>query len=147
LRITRLDARLSPWYCHNSIEITLRKIVVLELLFPPDIGSARPPCPKGFIVSTNPYAASISPQNFANPKDFIPERWLGKNKTDASDATRPFSLGSRSSLGRSLAWLEMNIALCRLIWRYRIERIGDEVDGLGMGESDAITTKEAEVDG
>ncbi|KFY03256.1 hypothetical protein O988_01599 [Pseudogymnoascus sp. VKM F-3808] len=99
------------------------------------------PIPEGFIVSTNPYAASVSPQNFANPKDFIPERWLGKNETDELNATRPFSLGSRSCLGRSLAWLEMNVALSRLVWRYRIERVGDEVDWEGESRMQLLWKK------
>lgn len=86
------------------------------------------PVPEGFIVSTNPYAASLSPTNFSNPQEFIPERWLGKNEKDVLDATRPFSLGNRSCLGCNLAWLKMNVALSRLVWRYKIERVGPEVD-------------------
>ncbi|CAG8976720.1 hypothetical protein HYALB_00012518 [Hymenoscyphus albidus] len=86
------------------------------------------PVPEGFVVSTNPYAASLSPTNFTRPHEFIPGRWIGDNKQDMLDAAQPFSLGRRSCLGRCLAWLEMHIVLSRLIWRYEIERVGPMVD-------------------
>jgi cytochrome P450 len=44
------------------------------------------------IVSTNPFAASMSSQNFLNPWKFDPEDTLG--------ASQPFSLGTRSCLGK-----------------------------------------------
>jgi cytochrome P450 len=79
--------------------------------------------PQGYIVSTNPYAASMGAENFSNPESFIPERWLGQNEGDILEATRPFSIGSRSCLGRSLAWLELHLALSRLLFRYEIDAV------------------------
>lgn len=81
------------------------------------------PVPQGCIVSTNPYAASMSPENFSNPESFIPERWLGENDADILEAARPFSIGSRSCLGRSLAWLELHLTLSRLLFKYEIDAI------------------------
>lgn len=52
------------------------------------------------IVSTNPFAASMSSQNFLNPWKFDPERWLGEEKGDTMGASQPFSLGPRSCLGK-----------------------------------------------
>ncbi|CAG8959926.1 hypothetical protein HYFRA_00012643 [Hymenoscyphus fraxineus] len=80
--------------------------------------------PGGTIVSTSPCAASMSPKNFHNPTEFIPERWLGENKDDILEATQPFSLGKRGCIGRNMAWLELHITLARLIFRYEIEREG-----------------------
>ncbi|KAE8143175.1 cytochrome P450 [Aspergillus pseudotamarii] len=77
--------------------------------------------PQGYTVSTNPFAASMGVENFSSPKSFIPERWLGENVVDTLEATRPFSIGSRSCLGRSLGWLELHLTLSRLLFRYRID--------------------------
>lgn len=56
--------------------------------------------PGGTIVSTNPFAASMSSANFVDPWDFKPERWLGENTEDNLEASQPFSHGPRSCLGR-----------------------------------------------
>jgi cytochrome P450 len=52
------------------------------------------------IVSTNPFAASMSRANFDNPWEFKPERWLGMNESDQLEASQPFSFGPRACLGR-----------------------------------------------
>lgn len=52
------------------------------------------------IVSTNPVAASLSPQNFDSPLEFRPERWLEGDTKDNLEAAQPFSLGPRGCLGR-----------------------------------------------
>ncbi|KID84404.1 benzoate 4-monooxygenase cytochrome P450 [Metarhizium guizhouense ARSEF 977] len=54
----------------------------------------------GTIVSTNPYAASMSTDNFDKPEAFMPCRWLTGEPTDILDASKPFSCGPRSCLGR-----------------------------------------------
>ncbi|KAF2249411.1 putative cytochrome P450 [Trematosphaeria pertusa] len=97
--------------------------------------------PGGFCVSTNPYAASMSSRNFSLPEHFRPERWLeGKAGGDTLEASRPFSLGSRSCLGRSLAWLELNITLTRLLFRYDISVVG-AVDWHGESEMHLLWKK------
>jgi cytochrome P450 len=43
------------------------------------------------------------PKNFAEPKSFIPERWLGEDERFANDdkaALNPFSYGPRNCLGK-----------------------------------------------
>ncbi|KAE8361738.1 cytochrome P450 [Aspergillus caelatus] len=54
--------------------------------------------PEGTIISTSPFAASMSSSNFSNPSEFNPDRWLGPSKTDDLEASQPFSLGSRSCM-------------------------------------------------
>ena len=86
----------------------------------------------------------MSSHNFSEPEKFQPERWLeGKTSGDSLEATKPFSLGTRSCLGRrlvtlhrlhnllhsnivfcSLAWLEMNVTLTRLLFCYDISADG-----------------------
>ncbi|KAL4922538.1 cytochrome P450 [Aspergillus aurantiobrunneus] len=80
------------------------------------------------IVSTNPLAASLDPANFDEPWAFRPERWLGANAKDQLEASQPFSMGSRSCLGRGLAWLELRLTLAKLYYRFDLELVHDGVD-------------------
>ncbi|TRX98022.1 hypothetical protein FHL15_001232 [Xylaria flabelliformis] len=56
--------------------------------------------PANTIVSTHPFASSMDHRNFAEPDRFIPERWIDNNTNDILDASQPFSLGTRSCMGR-----------------------------------------------
>jgi cytochrome P450 len=52
-------------------------------------------------VSVSTWCASHSADNFKNPDEFIPERWLDDEyKTDNKLASRPFSLGPRGCIGK-----------------------------------------------
>ncbi|KAH8655283.1 cytochrome P450 monooxygenase-like protein [Xylariales sp. PMI_506] len=76
--------------------------------------------PGGTVVSTNPLAASLSPANFHEPTSFIPERWIEDNQDDL-DASQPFSYGIRQCLARNIAWMEVKLALSKLIWAFEYE--------------------------
>ncbi|KAK4169714.1 cytochrome P450 [Cladorrhinum sp. PSN259] len=56
--------------------------------------------PAGTWVSTNAFSAARSPDNFKDPLEFKPERWLAQDPEDNLDASQPFSLGSRSCIGK-----------------------------------------------
>ncbi|KAI4217471.1 MAG: hypothetical protein LQ351_000066 [Letrouitia transgressa] len=84
--------------------------------------------PGGTVVSTNPLAAGLSPVNFKDPLEFKPERWLGTNETDITEATQPFSLGARGCLGRSLAWIELRTTLAKMHFKYDIKLLNEELD-------------------
>ncbi|KAI8953272.1 putative cytochrome P450 [Xylaria longipes] len=83
--------------------------------------------PSGTIVSTNPLAASLDARNFKDPLVFKPERWLGENSEDATEASQPFSLGPRGCLGRSLGWLELRTILCKILWTYDLEMVDESL--------------------
>ncbi|KAI1810274.1 benzoate 4-monooxygenase cytochrome P450 [Poronia punctata] len=84
--------------------------------------------PGGTIVSTSPYAASMDPANFKNPARFLPERWLREEPEDKLDASQPFSLGSRSCIGKGLAMLELRLTLAKLIWRFDLNLVNESMD-------------------
>lgn len=84
--------------------------------------------PGGTVVSTNPIATCLSEMNFQDPELFRPERWLESNERDNLDASQPFSLGARSCLGQSLAWMEMRTTLAKLHYSYDLELLSKDVD-------------------
>ncbi|KAI1625291.1 pisatin demethylase [Exophiala viscosa] len=89
--------------------------------------------PSGTTVSVSSWAASHNPANFVQPDEFIPERWLEEAySTDHKRATQPFSLGPRVCLGKNLAWMEIRLALVRLLWKFDIEA----VDGANLWDPD-----------
>ncbi|KAG9963016.1 benzoate 4-monooxygenase cytochrome P450, partial [Aureobasidium melanogenum] len=83
--------------------------------------------PEGVTVSTNPFATSMSSVNFKDPFKFVPERWLD-NKQDDLDASQPFSYGPRACIGRSLAWTELSLTMCKLHYKYDLELVNTDLD-------------------
>ncbi|KAJ5037690.1 cytochrome P450 monooxygenase-like protein, partial [Bipolaris maydis] len=84
--------------------------------------------PGGTVVSTSTFAASMSTANFSQPWKFKPERWIDEKCTDDLDASQPFSYGTRSCMGRSLGWMELQTIMAKIIYRYDMEPIDDTVD-------------------
>ncbi|KAJ5674729.1 benzoate 4-monooxygenase cytochrome P450 [Penicillium maclennaniae] len=84
--------------------------------------------PEGTIVSTSPFAACMSSQNFEDPREFRPERWIGKNLIDNLDASQPFSLGTRGCMGRSLGWIELQTIMAKLHFKYDLTLLNDTMD-------------------
>ncbi|KAH0426616.1 benzoate 4-monooxygenase cytochrome p450 [Colletotrichum camelliae] len=84
--------------------------------------------PSRTVVSTSTFAASMSTANFDEPWKFKPKRWIGENNTDDLDASQPFSYGTRSCMGRSLGWMELQTIMAKIIYRYDMEPVDDTVD-------------------
>ncbi|KAI4156798.1 MAG: hypothetical protein L6R39_001020 [Caloplaca ligustica] len=70
------------------------------------------------------FAVNRSRKLFANPDRFVPERWLPKGErpaeydNDQLSASKPFSIGFHSCMGRTLAWVELRLVVTRLIWAF-----------------------------
>ncbi|KAK7706049.1 hypothetical protein SLS57_009830 [Botryosphaeria dothidea] len=82
----------------------------------------------GATVFVTQYATYRSPENFADPDEFVPERWLppdeaGAEKYAGDDrrAFQPFSVGPRNCLGMNLAYHEIRLMLSYLLWNFDIE--------------------------
>ncbi|KAK8062765.1 Cytochrome P450 [Apiospora hydei] len=88
--------------------------------------------PEGTVAYVHAMAANLSPANFADPEDFVPERWLkqppAKYADDHLEATQAFSLGPRGCIGRNLAMAEMRLILARVLWNFDI-KLCDESKG------------------
>ncbi|KAK8076349.1 cytochrome P450 3A19 [Apiospora phragmitis] len=83
--------------------------------------------PAGTIVSADLYTIQRSPEHFADPAAFRPERWLeGAEKgaefaADDPAAYRPFLIGSRACIGRHMAQQSIRLIVASLLWRYDFE--------------------------
>lgn len=58
--------------------------------------------PPNTMVSVPQLAMYTHPQNFKQPMEFIPERWLGDSRfdNDAKYCLQPFAVGTRDCLGK-----------------------------------------------
>jgi cytochrome P450 len=80
--------------------------------------------PKGSIFTTPPYVIQRDPDYFENPNEFLPSRW--DSPTQAMlNAYQPFSIGRRNCMGMSLAYLETQIVLVKLIKDYEFTTQGE----------------------
>jgi len=100
--------------------------------------------PAGFDVGCSIYAVHHNEEYFPESYILSPERWLPDNilisherRELAVKAFRPFSLGPRSCVGRSLALLELSLTMAKLLWSLDFRRAGGEFGGLGGGKSGA----------
>lgn len=81
--------------------------------------------PEGIDVGTSAYAIHHHPEYFADPFSYKPERWIvhppevsEEAVTLAQSAFCPFSVGPRACIGRSMAYMELKIALSRTLFMY-----------------------------
>ncbi|TVY82835.1 Versicolorin B desaturase [Lachnellula suecica] len=91
--------------------------------------------PGGTRLAVRTFAVNRSKRLFANPDTFVPERWLQKGQRpseydgDHLSASKPFSVGFHSCLGRPLAWVELRLVVTRLLWAFDLSvDAGDEVN-------------------
>ncbi|KAI1358950.1 putative cytochrome P450 [Xylaria arbuscula] len=84
--------------------------------------------PKGVEVYTSTWSVSHGAEYFADPDAFIPERWMDPENRDTKEASQPFSLGYRACIGRSFAYLQMSLALSKMIYTYDFELLNKDLD-------------------
>ncbi|KAF5622875.1 Isotrichodermin C-15 hydroxylase [Fusarium sp. NRRL 52700] len=102
--------------------------------------------PEGMKVSTASYCMHHNPDIYPEPFKFRPERWIVDEKNGygvspesvslAESAFMPFSAGPRGCVGKNLAYLEMSLALAKIVYHFEIRR--DFSSNLGGGSPDAI---------
>ncbi|KAF9773128.1 hypothetical protein IL306_009106 [Fusarium sp. DS 682] len=102
--------------------------------------------PEGMKVSTASYCMHHNPDIYPEPFKFRPERWIVDEKDEcgvspesvslAESAFMPFSAGPRGCVGKNLAYLEMSLALAKIVYHFEIRR--DDSSNLGGGSPSAI---------
>jgi cytochrome P450 len=81
-------------------------------------------------IGTRTFAINRSTAYFHDPDAFVPERWLPlaerplEYHNDQLSASRPFSVGFHSCLGKPLAWVELRLVMCRLLWAFDFDNEG-----------------------
>ncbi|KAF5363162.1 hypothetical protein D9758_008349 [Tetrapyrgos nigripes] len=101
--------------------------------------------PEGTQVVIPLYSLHRNPDNFPNPEEYIPDRWLSTDKSSGlkhkSEAFIPFSYGQASCVGRGFAQKEMLAILSSLFYRYDIRFAeGFDVEGWEGTIKDFFTT-------
>lgn len=93
--------------------------------------------PAGTIVASGIYAVLLNDEIYApDPYAFRPDRWI-ESREIAEKGFYPFSTGSRGCPGKNLAYLELQIAIGRLLYRAELKNCGGEViknDGAPGGD-------------
>lgn len=76
---------------------------------------------KGSLLLVNAYSLHHDPRYFADPEQFIPERWTGDyEKRLPRGVYFPFGLGPRVCIGQQFALMEAKVALATVARHYRL---------------------------
>lgn len=75
--------------------------------------------PKGWLALGSFYSSGRDPQNFSEPFNFAPERWLRDQNQTAFEvinphATMPFAIGSRSCIGKKIANFQIHCLMTKV---------------------------------
>jgi cytochrome P450 len=89
--------------------------------------------PAGATVSAPHWAIMHNEAEWEDPYAFRPERWLAEGGAQ-QPRNLAFSTGPRACLGIGQAWLEIRIALAKLVYAYDMEFAQDHSDWLGDAE-------------
>ncbi|KAL4747878.1 hypothetical protein BDW72DRAFT_206088 [Aspergillus terricola var. indicus] len=103
--------------------------------------------PPGVDAGTCIYSIHHNPAYYPDPFAFRPERWIADEckavQGDvglARSAFNPFSIGPRSCIGKSLAYVELHLALCNVLWHFdfrvaegALGKAGEGVTGADYG--------------
>ena len=78
--------------------------------------------PPGSVVIMSQYITHRDPRFFADPTEFVPERWSSEMKSNLPKfAFFPFGGGSRVCMGEPLAWMEGILLLVTLLRYWKLE--------------------------
>ncbi|KAF3766843.1 cytochrome P450, partial [Cryphonectria parasitica EP155] len=119
------DSTATLPYLHGCIEEGLRMFPPVTIGLPRDCPGAVIDgryIPKDTIVQCDPLTLHTSPRYWVDSEEYRPERWLGAGlEGDDKRAFQPFSTGPRACLGVNMAYMELRIALAKLMWTYDME--------------------------
>lgn len=120
------DATAKLPYLQGCIEEGLRLFPPAPFTLPRDCPGAVIDghyVPEDTIVGIEVFSMQRDPRYWKDPEAFRPERWVGEGFGDEKRAFQPFSTGPRACLGINLAYLELRIAVAKLIWTFDLEMV------------------------
>lgn len=119
------DAAMALPYLNGCIQEALRVFPPVPLPLPRDCPGAFIDgryIPEGIVVQCDPFSMHTDPRFWADAGSYRPERWIGAGfERDDKRAFQPFSTGPRACLGINMAYMEMRIAVAKMIWLYDLE--------------------------
>ncbi|XP_071017798.1 1,25-dihydroxyvitamin D(3) 24-hydroxylase, mitochondrial [Oncorhynchus clarkii lewisi] len=90
--------------------------------------------PKGTVLMINSHALGANEEYFEHSSLFKPERWLRESRPINPFAHVPFGIGKRMCIGRRLAELQLQLALCWVVRDYEVVATDCEpVDAIHSG--------------
>jgi cytochrome P450 len=115
-----VDGVYVPKGVNSTLNLLPLTIVLLTNHFPTQV-----------VVQLSSFTAMRSPQYFADPLEFHPERWLPpehplystRYANDNLKAFFPFSLGPRQCTGREIAWSQTRLFLGKVLWTFDLEGV------------------------
>ncbi|KAI0198215.1 cytochrome P450 monooxygenase-like protein [Astrocystis sublimbata] len=97
--------------------------------------------PAGTVVSVSPLSMTRDARYWQDPQQFRPERWVGSGFNDQKKASQPFSTGSRACLGVNLAYLELHIAVAKMVLLFDWELAKPQQDWVGESTTKILWNK------
>lgn len=126
-------ANLSDYHCSRSLPLLDAVINESMRLWPSVLFASQrvtPPegltingrfIPGDMIVQMPPFVLNRDARNFARPDEFLPERWTTRQDLVLNkSAFLPFSTGSYSCAGKTLAYMEMRSVIRRVVNEFDI---------------------------
>ncbi|KAH8723182.1 benzoate 4-monooxygenase cytochrome P450 [Phaeosphaeriaceae sp. PMI808] len=97
----------------------------------------------GTDVGTSIYAIHRNPAYFARPHAFVPERWLTLSDDEEEAETRriqhqamhAFSSGPRGCVGKSMALVELMLAMATVLWIFDVRPAAGPTGDVGGGDA------------
>jgi len=91
--------------------------------------------PKGTTVQSSIFTLARSPRYFHDPLEYRPQRWLtpdhplyeSKYANDTLKGLYFFSIGTRSCIGREMAWLQGRLFLAKVLWTFDVTQVPGQV--------------------
>jgi cytochrome P450 len=78
--------------------------------------------PKGSTITVVPPIIHHKKENFLNPHNFDPERWISGNKVEPF-LYIPFGAGERNCIGQYLARIEAKLLLDKILTKYKVKAV------------------------
>lgn len=141
------DATAALPYLHACIEEGLRIFPPVALNLPRDCPGAVIDghyVPEGTVVGAETYTMHTDPRYWRDPESFRPERWIGEGLGDEKRAFQPFSYGPRACLGINMAYLELRIAVAKVVWTFDLEMVS-QIDDWNSACENYILWKKADL--
>ncbi|KAE8371602.1 cytochrome P450 [Aspergillus bertholletiae] len=85
--------------------------------------------PPGTLVASTPLYECRNEEAFPKPTEYLPERWLVKDRSNLLAHFQPFSTGPRQCIGQNLSMIEQFLAIAHFVRRFTpIHVIGPDPD-------------------